>query len=40
LGLVLFLAALTVSSGLMALLRPGRAAVPETAGAAVFAGGD
>ena len=32
LGLVLFLAALTVSSGLMALLRPGRAAVPARSG--------
>lgn len=40
LGLVLFLAALTVSSGLMALLRPGRAAVPARSGAAAVAVGD
>jgi SSS family solute:Na+ symporter len=40
LGLVLFLAALTVSSGLMALFRPGRAAVPATSGAAAVAIGD
>jgi hypothetical protein len=40
LGLVLFLAALTVSSGLMALSRPDRAAVPATSGAAAVAVGD
>jgi solute:Na+ symporter, SSS family len=40
LGLVLFLAALTVSLGLMALFRPGRAAVPATSGAAAVAIGD
>jgi SSS family solute:Na+ symporter len=40
LGLVLFLAALTVSSGLMALFRPDRAAVPATSGAAAVAIGD
>jgi SSS family solute:Na+ symporter len=40
LGLVLFLGALTVSSGLMALFRPGRAAVPATSGAAAVAIGD
>jgi SSS family solute:Na+ symporter len=40
LGLVLFLGALTVSSGLMALFRPDRAAVPATSGAAAVAIGD
>jgi hypothetical protein len=40
LGLVLFLAALTVSSGLMALFRPSGSAVLATSGAAAVAIGD